>query len=112
MRVKSVQREWEEFARTNPLWAILTDPARKQHWDPVEFFETGHADVERLLSQLDGLKLKVTFGRALDFGCGVGRVSRALGTRFESVVGLDISHEMIRLARGVPTETTPPARSQ
>jgi ubiquinone/menaquinone biosynthesis C-methylase UbiE len=35
---------------------------------------------------------------ALDFGCGVGRLTRALGTRFDSVLGVDISAGMIEQA--------------
>jgi ubiquinone/menaquinone biosynthesis C-methylase UbiE len=37
--------------------------------------------------------------RALDFGCGLGRMTRALAAHFEEVVGVDISEEMIRGAR-------------
>ena len=37
-------------------------------------------------------------GRVLDFGWGIGRLSRVLGSYFEEVYGVDISEEMIRLA--------------
>src|SRR4051812_43424570 len=37
--------------------------------------------------------------RALDFGCGLGRVTRALADRFEECVGVDISENMIRHAQ-------------
>lgn len=37
--------------------------------------------------------------RALDVGCGAGAFSRRLAERFESVLGLDLSPQMIRLAR-------------
>ena len=36
---------------------------------------------------------------ALDFGCGVGRLTQPLAARVRQVVGLDISDEMIRRAR-------------
>ena len=36
---------------------------------------------------------------ALDFGCGVGRTTRALAPHFEKVTGLDISATMIERAR-------------
>ncbi len=36
---------------------------------------------------------------ALDVGCGIGTFSRLLAARAERVVGLDLSPEMIRLAR-------------
>ena len=38
-------------------------------------------------------------GDALEFGCGVGRVTRALAARFERAVGLDISTNMLDQAR-------------
>jgi SAM-dependent methyltransferase len=37
--------------------------------------------------------------RALDFGCGVGRLMAPLGLRAESIVGVDISPAMLDLAR-------------
>jgi SAM-dependent methyltransferase len=38
-------------------------------------------------------------GRALDFGCGVGRLTRPLADHFDEVVGVDIAPTMIDLAR-------------
>lgn len=35
----------------------------------------------------------------LDFGCGVGRLSEYLAPRFRSITGVDISEEMLRVAR-------------
>ena len=37
--------------------------------------------------------------RALDFGCGPGRLTRALSSRFARCVGVDVSDEMITRAR-------------
>ena len=34
----------------------------------------------------------------LDFGCGVGRLTRALGERVDEVTGLDVAPSMITLA--------------
>jgi SAM-dependent methyltransferase len=36
---------------------------------------------------------------AVEIGCGVGRICKALSERFDRVVGIDISPEMIRQAR-------------
>jgi len=44
------------------------------------------------------MNLKIGHGRALDFGCGVGRLTRALANYFDEVSGVDISESMIRLA--------------
>ena len=42
--------------------------------------------------------MRVSGGRALDFGCGAGRLTRPLATRFELAVGVDIAQEMLDLA--------------
>ena len=38
-------------------------------------------------------------GRALDFGCGVGRLTQALALHFDAVTGVDISGPMLEHAR-------------
>jgi SAM-dependent methyltransferase len=38
---------------------------------------------------------------ALDFGCGVGRVTRALASHFEECYGVDISAKMLEKARQI-----------
>jgi SAM-dependent methyltransferase len=90
---------WESLGQTDPLWAILsTEETRGNHWDLATFFQTGEDEVERLFYLLKGLDISFSRGRALDFGCGVGRVTQALATRFDSVDGVDIAASMIRRA--------------
>ncbi len=93
--------EWEQNARRNALWAILTDRDRTDRsWDVEEFFETGRAEAAIVLDRVARLGMTVDFtGRFLDFGCGVGRLSRALMTRFASGIGIDVSETMVDLAR-------------
>ena len=62
------------------------------------FFETGVQEIEAVLAYVEGLGVEIQFGTALDFGCGVGRLSQALARRFELVEGVDISPAMIELA--------------
>ena len=95
------EMEWERNARSNALWAVLTDDRQKrQSWDVVDFFETGRAEVRLVFAHL--LKLGVPpnpAGRFLDFGCGVGRVSRVLMDYFAEGHGIDISKTMIDQAK-------------
>jgi SAM-dependent methyltransferase len=94
------KQEWEELASVDPLWAILTGPEhRGGRWQLSEFFDTGEAEIAQVLRTADDLGEPVRRERALDFGCGVGRLSRALSTRFRECVGLDISEGMVELAR-------------
>ena len=48
---------------------------------------------------LDGLANRIPTGEVLDLGCGPGHVGRYLRERGLPGRGLDISHEMVRLAR-------------
>lgn len=90
---------WEDAARNDPLYAILSDPSRRgRQWDLASFFETGRREISLLLYQLRQLAHPLGGGRALDFGCGVGRLTQALAPSFSEVIGLDVSPTMIALA--------------
>lgn len=94
------KRDWDELAKTDPLWAVLSDPAKRfGHWDLTEFFDTGEREIEALLRRTHALGCAPSLESALDFGCGVGRLTRALAGRFQEVVGVDISEAMIDKAR-------------
>src|SRR5205814_941204 len=100
--VHQLQRRWESLAEDDPLCAILSRPdTRGNRWNVDEFFATGEAEVATTLGELAATKLVPRSGRALDFGGGVGRLTRALAQRFDDVVGLDISDVMIRNARSL-----------
>lgn len=90
---------WDKLAKDDALWAVLSDDDRaNQKWDKDEFFATGVSDVQGLLSRLEKLGERPDFTRALDFGCGVGRLTQALSAHFQEVDGIDISQVMIEKA--------------
>lgn len=91
---------WERAAKQDPLWAILSDPTKRDRaWDVASFFESGRAEIEQLHTRLRELGRVPRMGRALDFGCGVGRLTQALAPSFDEVIGVDASMTMIELAR-------------
>jgi len=99
--LKDLQQNWDELGRRDPLWAVLTDPAKRgNRWIPEEFFDTGRREVAEVLASIQSLGLAIPKLRALDFGCGVGRLTQALAPHFESVTGIDIAASMLELARG------------
>jgi ubiquinone/menaquinone biosynthesis C-methylase UbiE len=103
--ITAPQSEWEDLARLDPLWAILTDRGKQfGKWNRDEFFHSGETEINHLMASC-GFVVG-NDGKALDFGCGVGRLSRALRPYFAEVYGVDISEEMVRLAR----EFTPNCR--
>ena len=96
------RQQWETLGGEDPYWAVLSEPDKKgDKWDKAEFFQTGADDIEGLLLRLDQLGLHPEFGFALDYGCGVGRLSRALAGSFERVIGVDISETMLSEARAI-----------
>jgi SAM-dependent methyltransferase len=98
-RLERHKQDWERLATEDPLWAVLTDPARRgRRWRVEDFLATGEAEIAGVLEEAAGLGLPERRGSALDFGCGAGRLTRALSLRFERAVGVDISAEMIRVA--------------
>ncbi len=79
---------WDLHAARDPMWAVLSDPAKRgRKWEINQFFETGRREISLLLYRLDELGLTPPRSRACDFGCGLGRLSQALGSYFEEVVG-------------------------
>jgi SAM-dependent methyltransferase len=95
MAVDRLKSTWEDLGRTDPLWAVLTDPERRHGgWDVEEFLATAAAPVERVLAMLPGVGLSLG-RRVLDFGCGAGRLSNALAAHTSEVVGIDIAQSMI-----------------
>jgi SAM-dependent methyltransferase len=93
-------RDWDDLAELDPLWAVLSQPAFTHGGGDLEaFFATGVGEVSGALDVARELELPVRYGSALDFGCGVGRLSRALALRFERCVGVDVSPRMIDAAR-------------
>jgi SAM-dependent methyltransferase len=94
-----LQNTWEILAKEDPLWAILSVPSKRgRKWNLHEFFDEGRAEVARVLQKATSLH-QLEFGTALDFGCGVGRVTQPLADHFQRVIGVDISRGMIELAR-------------
>jgi len=99
MEIQELRRHWDGMGQEDPLWAILTVPGKAGgRWSPEEFFATGREQVAQVFQELASLGVKVRRGAALDFGCGVGRLSQALADHFDSVHGVDIASSMITLA--------------
>jgi SAM-dependent methyltransferase len=97
------QKSWDDLARIDPRWAVLSVPSlRFGGWETesmaYEFLRTGKEEVDHVLRVASQFGTPMECRRALDFGCGVGRMTSALSERFDSCVGVDISGEMIQYA--------------
>ena len=95
--------DWERFGELDPYWAVLTD--EKFRADKLtagsrrEFFQSGetHLDsvIEMIRATVDSAFAPL---RAVDVGCGVGRVLIPMARRWPEAVGVDVASSMLREA--------------
>jgi len=94
------RRDWEDLAVLDPLWAVSGKRATSDSpWTVSDFLADGEVEIEAVLGQAARLGRPRRRQRALDFGCGLGRVTQALAQRFLWCDAIDISEAMISRAR-------------
>ncbi len=96
---RRMRRDWDRRARLNAMHFVNTGQA---DWDKDSFFKTGEENVrDQILSDLECVcqGRDPRSMRVLEIGCGVGRMTRALASHFGEVHGVDVSEEMVRLAK-------------
>jgi len=103
----SIMRDdWNQRAREDAYYYVaFVNPHQEE-----DGFHTSAAEVVRELEgelhRLDALGEGMARRRALEIGCGPGRLLLPMSRHFEEIYGVDISEEMIRIARerlrGVP----------
>ena len=105
MDLKELQRNWDILGKEDPLWAIITwADKRGNKWDLAEFLASGDQEIAEVMQYLSGLNLDCVRHQALDFGCGVGRLTQPLARHFTKVTGIDIAPSMIARAQALDRE--------
>ncbi len=91
---------WDWYAKNDPLYGVCADMSKRGNkWDINEFFNTGEIEAQRVLDYLNSMGMAANQTREmLDFGCGVGRLTRAFAKRFHHCYGVDISPGMVEKA--------------
>jgi SAM-dependent methyltransferase len=101
------KKDWEALASTDPLWAICSDDSKRGgRWDLAEFFETGCHETQTVMTRAAKLGLPKRHDSCLDFGCGVGRITRAFASYFGESIGIDLSANMIQRAKTLTPQCT------
>lgn len=96
VRGKEMRSFWDRRARENALFYVdnrldYSDPDTEAFWDRGE---------EELRALLDAVGASLSPGdRVVEIGCGVGRLTRVLARDASHVSALDVSEEMLELAR-------------
>ncbi len=107
MRDRSAD-DWNALGEAEPFFAVLTDERflrdRMSEEDREAFFASGEEDIAHVFDLIAQPDFAPKF--ALDFGCGVGRLTRALAKRIEHVAGVDVAPSMLRIARENVSQAT------
>jgi ubiquinone/menaquinone biosynthesis C-methylase UbiE len=98
-QLEKMKRDWDERAKENARYYVATG---NENWTDAEFFASGERAVaEDILTDMtnvcQGKDPKQM--RVLEIGCGAARVTRALSGLFGEVHAVDVSGEMVQLAR-------------
>jgi SAM-dependent methyltransferase len=97
---RKLARNWDAFGDADPLFGVLSDPTKfGGQWQVDDFFASGDAHVKKWLRILGELGATFHPGTCLDFGCGVGRLTRPLAESFLQTIGVDVAKSMIAVAR-------------
>lgn len=92
---------WEKFAREAPEYYIFTErqPAGLSAAERRRlFFASGESDVTESLARIQ--EERHGWGRAVEIGCGIGRLTLPLARRFAEVRAVDVAPTMLALLRG------------
>ncbi|HVT91743.1 MAG TPA: methyltransferase domain-containing protein [Bryobacteraceae bacterium] len=98
-QLEKMRVEWDARARENARYYVNTATA---DWTDDSFFRSGEDTVAgEILNDMENVcqgKHPAQM-RVLEIGCGAGRITRALARLFGEVHAVDVSGEMVRLAR-------------
>src|SRR5215831_12496170 len=91
--LEQMRADWNERAGEDAYYYVAFG---RRDQDDEEFFSTA-ADIIKAFE----LELKRVRGRdaALEIGCGPGRLMRPLAQHFREIHGVDVSDEMVKLAK-------------
>lgn len=100
----NTDRDWEKFGKSDAYFGVITcDKYRGSNLteeNKEEFFKSGHVYIDKVLKTIrKHIDSEYRIKKALDFGCGVGRLVIPLAEVSESVTGIDVSDSMLNEAR-------------
>jgi ubiquinone/menaquinone biosynthesis C-methylase UbiE len=92
-----MKKDWDTRALKNAYHYISSF---RNEWDDDSFFRWGEIQTQAVIDKFF-LDLKIDPAKLviLEIGCGAGRMSRALSSRFKFVYAYDVSDEYIKIAK-------------
>ena len=93
----NMKKEWDQRASKNAYHFVSTF---REEWDDESFYRWGEVQTQAVIDKFFGdLKIDPSDLIVLEIGCGAGRMSRALASRFKLVYAYDVSDRYIQIAK-------------
>jgi cyclopropane fatty-acyl-phospholipid synthase-like methyltransferase len=98
-----LKNSWKQFGSTEPFWSVLTNEIFKSNNftenNKEYFFQSGQNEVAKLEKILNEHQTTFKNKVCLDFGCGVGRLTKHLVPLCSEIYGFDISEQHLKIAK-------------
>jgi ubiquinone/menaquinone biosynthesis C-methylase UbiE len=93
----NMKKEWDQRALKNAYHFVSTF---REEWDDESFYRWGEVQTQAVIDKFfEDLKIDPSDLVVLEIGCGAGRMSRALASRFKLVYAYDVSDRYIQIAK-------------
>lgn len=100
-------RAWQKWGEIDPYFGVVShDKFRRENISETlgDFFQSGEQYINDRIVKFERHFGPLARARALDFGCGVGRLTLPLAAKFDETVGVDIAPAMLAEARKAATQ--------
>ena len=101
-RYNKLKQVWNHYGKTEPHWSVLTNPkytSSEINKNIKQFYQSGEHTIKQVESDLQKHNHTLTDKIILDFGCGVGRLTKACLQYSNKVYGIDISETHLEIAK-------------
>jgi len=94
-----MRRDWDDRARKNAFHYIAS---WREEWDVASFLASGEEDYSKFVPPvLERCRIPTTGQVMVELGCGAGRMTLSFAQRYERVLAIDLSSEMLQRAREI-----------
>lgn len=99
--------EWQRWGAQDPFYGVATWNGRQRGgpnpWTAEDFYALGQSDWADFCRRW--VNYGVEFGSVVDIGCGAGRLTKYMAGDFAQVIGVDVSEDMLEVARSYIPES-------
>ncbi len=103
-RIELMRQDWDARAEKDAFYYIAS---WRRDWSRADFLNSGEEDYQRLVAPfLSRQGFEPAGATMIELGCGAGRMTHSFARRFQKVIALDVSRQMLDRAQQTLPEVT------